>query len=271
MSAGSWRNWERHRDGWILVTAVVLSLLFMAAQNSAPVRLMRRGVTGIVGILQESVAWLPRSLRVHEENKRLTEELGRLSLMETRFREEREENRRLRRLLGFKESQGFDVFAAEVTGRGTAGLHGSVWLNVGLKDGCRKDLVIMTDQGLVGRLISVSRDYAVGQTITDPGFRLSAKVQRSRVLGIVRWLHGNVCMLEGVPLLSDVQPGDMIVTSGYSRIYPEGLPVGTVFSVSPDEGGLFTEVLLRTAVDFGTLEELLVLKAASATERRGKE
>ena len=264
MSAGLIRNWERHRDSWILLAVVILSLSLIAAENTAPVRIVRKGVASLVGVLQESVAWLPRALRAHEENKRLMEEVGRLAMMEARFEEAQEENRRLRRLLGFKERQGFEVIPAEVTGRGTVGLHASVFLNVGHKDGCRKDLVIMTDQGLVGRLISVSRDYSVGQTITDPSFRLSAKIQRSRVFGIIRWLHGNICILEGVPLHSDVKEGDLIVTSGYSQIYPEGLPVGHVFSVSPDEGGLFLAVLLRTSVNFGTLEELLILKKTIA-------
>ncbi len=264
MSLGVSRFWERNKDRCSLVAAVVLSFLLMALDRSPPVVFIRNGLASGVGVVRRGVSWIPRLLVVHQENQRLWMEVGRLSLERDQYREALMENRRLRRLVGFKERKTFDFVPAEVIGRGTVGMEGSVHLNVGREEGCRKNMVLVTDRGLVGKLVSVGQSTSVGQLLTDSNFRVSVKVQQSRVLGIVRWLYGNVCILEGVTPISDVRVGSLVVTSGYSQIYPPGLAIGRVFEVSLDREGLFQKILLWTEVDFGTLEGLLVLKNNSS-------
>ena len=261
MSLGWSRFWKRNKDRCSLGAAVVLSFLFMALDQSSPLVSLKKGTARSVGMFQEWVSWIPRLKHVREENRRLSVELAGLSLERDRCREALIENRRLRRLLEFKEQSAYDFIPAEVIGRGTVGVPGSVHLNMGWDEGCRKDMALVTDRGVVGKLLFVNASMSVGQLLTDPNFRISAKVQESGVMGIVRWLYGNVCSLDGVPLNSDVQVGNRVVTSGYSQIYPEGFFIGRIFDVSSDQEGLFKNVLLRTAVDFETLEELLVLRS----------
>lgn len=260
------RYWEGGWDRWSVVVAIFVSFLLMAMDGSAPVFFLKRGVGEGVGVFQKSFTWVPRLLTVREQNRRLLDQVGRLSIEENRYREAFFENGRLRQLLGFKERGEINFIPAEVIGTGTMGMSGAVHLNVGWKDGCRKDMAMVTGRGVVGKLVSVGESFSVGQLLTDPGCRISAKIQRSRVLGIVRWLYGNVCLLEGVPLRSDVQVGDLVVTSGYSRVYPPGFPIGRVLETSSEKDGLFLRVLLRTEVDFGVVEEVLLLRDVSSLE-----
>ena len=268
MSLGFSRFWERSKDQWYLAAAVVLSLLFMALDQTAPVLFLKKEIGSLTRAGQMVFSWTPRLLQVRKENQRLIMKLGKLSLKEDQYREALLENRRLRKLLGLKKQSNFDFIPAEVVGIKTIGIPGLVYLNVGWEDGCKKNMVLMTDRGVVGKIVSVSKSTSVGELLTDPNFRISAKVERSRVLGIVRWLYGNVCILEGVPRGSDVKVGDLIITSGYSQIYPPGLIIGKVFKVSQKERDLFQKIFLRTGVDFGTIEELLVLKNIPQNQKK---
>jgi rod shape-determining protein MreC len=253
---------RQHGDHLCLGCVVLLSILLMYSDQKPLVQFLRKGFLNGFGMIQKSAAWIPGMVTAYRDNQRLLDQLSRLSSREDLYREAILENRRLRRLLGFKQNNPVEFMPAEVIGRGTGTIPGSVHLNVGSKDGCRKNMVLVNDRGLIGKIVSVSESTSIGQLMTDPGFRVSAKVQRSRLLGIVRWYHGNICFLEGVVQRSDVQIGDLLVTSGYSRIYHPGIAIGRVFEISSDPEGLFLQILLRTEVDFGKIEEVFVLKKA---------
>ncbi len=252
---------QQNRDYLCLGCAIGVSILLMSLDQKPLVQFPRKGFSNVFGFLQESISWIPRMTGVYRKNRHLLDQLSHVDFREDQYQELILENRRLRRLLEFKERNLFEFIPAEVIGRGTGGLPGSVHLNIGSKDGCRKNMVLLNDKGLIGKIASVGPSASIGQLVTDPNFRVSAKVQRSRVLGIVRWLFGNICQLEGVVQRSDVQIGDLIVTSGYSNIYHSGIAIGRVYEIAPDKEGLFLRILLKTEVDFGKVEEVFVLKA----------
>jgi rod shape-determining protein MreC len=257
---------KRNKDHCVIVIAVLNSFVLMSLDQTPFLLAIKRIFSSSMVSCESVVTWLPRMASLHKENLRLMTELGKLSALENRVREVIPENERLRQLLGFKQHSVHEFTPAEIVGMGTVGITGSIHLNIGSDEGCQKNMPLVTHKGVVGKLIAVGKSTSVGHLLADPNFRISAKVQRSRVLGIVRWLHGNICMLEGVPLRSDIQEGDLVITSGYSRIFPAGLPIGRVFEVSTEKNPLFQTVLIRTEVNFGTLEEVLVLKSKAETE-----
>jgi rod shape-determining protein MreC len=235
----------------------------MSVDRSQPVLIIKKWFSGNFGFFQEGISWFPRLLSIRKDYQSLMCEIGKLSFEKNLYREALIENVRLRRLIGFKEHSKYEFIPTEVIGRGMTSFSGSVHLNIGWSDSCRKNMVMITDRGLVGKIISLSKSTSVGQLITDPNFRVSAKLHRSRVLGIIKWMYGNICLLEGVPKRSDVRIGDSVITSGYSQIYPPGIVIGKIFDISSENEGLFLRILVRTEVDFETLEELLVLKEVS--------
>jgi rod shape-determining protein MreC len=250
----------RHQDLTIVLTAVAGSICLMVLDRNPVVQSAKQGVQHRIGIIESAFSRIPRLGTVLEENRRLETEMGRLSIEGAFYREAILENHRLRRLLGFMERSPGTTIPAQITGRGSVGVPGAVHLNVGWAQGCRKNMAMITENGVAGKLISVARSASVGQLVTDPNFRISARVERSRVLGIVRWLYGNLCRMDGVPLRSDVRAGDRVVTSGYSTVYPAGLRIGQVVEVDSIRQSLFKTITLRTDIDFQTLENVLVLK-----------
>ncbi|MCJ7812513.1 rod shape-determining protein MreC [bacterium] len=252
--------WKKVKDRCFLIAAIVFSILLMVSDQTPLVLSIKNQTARLMRAVHDGVSWLPRSLIIGRENQRLMMGVGRLAMQLYQVQEVMVENERLRKLLDFKERNEYDLISARIVSMETTGTLESVYLDVGVENGCEKNMVLMTYRGVVGRLVSVGRSTSIGQMMTDPNFRISARLQRSRVLGIVRWLYGNVCVLEGVHQRADVQIGDWVVTSGYSDIYPPGLPIGRIYWISHEEENLFQEIRLWLDVDFYALEEVFVLK-----------
>ena len=251
--------WMRHRDPLTLLLLCVSSLILMRMNETGPVRLCRRTVQSIFHYPQLYMQWIPQSIENWKRNSELEREVSALRLQEQQFHEALVENRRLKALLNFKEKSHFDLVPARVTACGSQGLLGSIHLNAGYEKGCKKNQSIINHRGVVGKLVMVNTDFSTGQLLADASSRISVKVQHNGITGILRWMHGNLFQMEGVPSRSDVKPGDRIVTSGLSEIYPKGLLVGYVIHSSSKPGDLFHTLHIRSAVDFHRLDWVVVL------------
>ena len=116
----------------------------------------------------------------------------------------------------------------------------------------------MTSDGLVGKIVKISVDYAICQTLMDPNSRVSAKVQRNRELGMIRWDGGNGLFLDHIPNTITILEGDVIFTSGFSQIYPADLKIGIVSKVELNNQNLFQDIYVQPSVNFNRLEEVLI-------------
>jgi rod shape-determining protein MreC len=96
---------------------------------------------------------------------------------------------------------------------------------------------------------------------------VSAKIQRNRVDGIVRWESGRTLGLFNIAKTLDVQPGDVVITSEYSGIFPAGIRIGVVESTRNISGSLFQYVAVIPAVDFQRLEQVAVIATTADTSR----
>ncbi len=96
------------------------------------------------------------------------------------------------------------------------------------------------------------------QLITDRAASVGAMIERTRRQGVVRGGEGGMLEMHFVPLQEDVRIGDRVLSAGIDGVFPRGLPVGTVNLVEPGSE-LFHRILLRPAVDFGELDQVLVL------------
>jgi len=251
--------WKRSGDRWLLMFFILLSLIFMKLDSTSSIQSLKLWVLDRVTPLTGSPKQTLHFFQSGQENQTLITQLAQRDLDFALCREIRHENERLRTLLDLRSRSENILLPAEITSWGTRVLPGSVHLNVGSDKGCRRNLALIAHGGAAGRLVATGRSSSVGQLLNDPTSRISGMVQRSRVLGIVHWLHGDVFSLKGVPVNSDVTVGDTVVTSGYSDIYPKGLPIGQIQKITSDESGLFLNVQLRPAVDFSRLETVFVV------------
>ena len=259
----------------IFVFLSVFCIVFFAARGKFAAPAASQGLMLILSPFQSVVSWTGDKLgffsstineltTVHEQNKKLQEEVEQLRAQNLEASEFAAENQRLRALLGYKEAaKQFDLIAARVIGRESATWSSMVMINRGTADGIENDMAVVTELGLVGHISEAGINSSKVQLILDPRSSVGTLVQRpeSRVLGIVEGDMNNPTMprMVNIPKDADVQVGDVIVTSGFGGVYPKGIVVGHVKDIKNDEGGLLKYGVLETTVNFQKLEDLAVI------------
>ncbi len=198
-------------------------------------------------------------VNVEEENKRLREDVSRLTMENSRFRELLATHQRLQQLLQFRDTTEQDVLAAQVIGHDPTSYFRSVIIDKGEKSGIKLNMPVVNASGVVGQVVALSYDYAKILLIIDQNSAVDCISQRTRDNGVIKGLSSKVCVMEYVLKTSDVSVGDTIVTSGQDRVFPKGIPAGEVIEVEDTPGELFKEVKVRPFVDFSKLEEVLVI------------
>lgn len=203
-------------------------------------------------------------MTVYRDNQALKAENEQLRQSNFNVTEIMAENARLRTMLDYKtKAPQFDFVAAKVIARDPGTWTSTIVINKGTADGITKDMAVVTPQGLVGDVTSVYNNTAKVQLILDQRSAVGALVQRpeSRVAGIVEGNAANplVPRMVNIARDADIIKGDQIITSGFGGIYPKGLQVGQVTDVINEEGGLLKYAILKPAVDFDRLEEVLII------------
>jgi len=203
---------------------------------------------GLAGGMRGAYAGTRNLFTAHARNQELREQLAGLRRELERRREAAEENRRLRRLLSMRESMAPEAVGATVVQSVFTDDVRMIAVDRGRRDGVIPDLPVITWGGAVGR--------GVG-----------AVVQRSRTRGVVfgSSATGGGLQLRYVPRFADVQLDDRVVTSGADGVFPRGLGIGTVQSVEQLADGTHS-IRLRPEIDFGTLDEVLILTNPAAVK-----
>lgn len=243
----------------VLLLTLSAALVLMSFNESRQVDVLRMRIVATLSPLQQGLSWISKFRAIEKENKKLRQQSVWLAYENSIMREALLENRRLRRMLGFKENSPYRLLAAEVIGRRSDGVTNSIIINLGKQESLKEGFPVVTHMGLVGKIISVGENKAIGQLLSDRNFRVSAVIQRSRALGIVHPYSEEILFLKNVPKRSDVKIGDVVVTSGYSEIFPPGIKVGLVTEVSEEEVGLFKRITLKPSANLVQLEEVFVI------------
>jgi len=196
---------------------------------------------------------------VRQENQELKKQLAELEGQRARMVELETANRHLSDLLELRDALAMNAIGADVIGSDATGMSRTLILSEGASDGLRRDMAVVSTDGVVGKLIAVSRDSSRVLLINDHNSALDAFDQRSRARGIIAGVIEDGLTMKYVDRSEDIKPGDTIVTSGMDGIFPRGLLVGEVARVSQEGPGLFLNVEVRAAVKFRKLEQVLVL------------
>jgi rod shape-determining protein MreC len=206
---------------------------------------------------------------VREENDRLEEEVARLEQALWMERDVVTSYRRLSSVLDLAERIPGDPIVAEVIGLDASAWFRTITVNRGTAQGVSLNAPVIAAGGLVGRVISVGRDVAQIQLLTDRDCSVGALLARTRARGVVAG-SGEQASPTGLTLnyvsnLEEVVEGDLIVTSGMDGIYPKGIAIGRVASVR-NGPRLFKLVVVDPAANLDRLEEVFILDAASVSE-----
>ena len=221
-------------------------------------------LTSISSAVNKGGHFVGSIISTYEENELLKKEISDLRRANIEAAEIWAENKRLREMLQFKQSNSrFILVSARVVGFNPGGLDGNIIIDKGVRDGIDKEMAVVTSNGLVGNVVDVYRSSARVRLILHPKSAVGGIVQRpsSRVAGIV---SGNVSTPRTPNLLNlardaDVVAGDNILTSGFGSIYPKGIMIGVVSLVVNAEGGLLKYAVIQPTVNFEQLEEVMII------------
>jgi rod shape-determining protein MreC len=264
---------SRHRSLALFAAAIAVQVLLLAVQirRGQQARLIRVWAIESVSPLGRGAAWSVDGVRglwnsyvglrhMREENEQLHTELGELRMRNSQLESRAAEADRLAGLLGFRDVHTeVQTLAARVIGASPDPSSHMVFINRGTRDGVKRDMGVITPEGVVGKVFAVYSDTSQVLLLTDKESGVGALLATSRAQGPVRGSGDPLLGLEYIGNDVKIEQGEKILTSGQDRIFPKDLPVGTVVQVQPDRRSPFQKISVKPAARLDGLEEVLVL------------
>ncbi len=233
------------RELLLLLLAVLVALTLLLTGDSRQSFALQGVTTAVIGSIPRPNLGIADIISYKKENEVLRQRVTRYTLLNAELADMARENERLREMLQFTKESPHELRVAEVVNRGASSVLSTITLNVGERHGVTPNTPVLTMDGLLGKTLTVAANASVVQLISDRNFRVSVKVGREGARGILKPLYGLSAEVTGIPVTTDISPGDKVLTSGFSDIYPKNLPVGVVDAVEvmPEEN--FSRIKVR--------------------------
>jgi len=269
----------RQRTGWLFFVVMVAHIILISAQVNT-----RRGVPLLEAVVFGAFAEVQRATtsvvtgvqdgwnnyfalqQIRRENQQLTREVTEMRVALQQERALANQTRVLQQLLNLRTTLPLSTTAGSVTestviGGGPSPAFRTITIDKGSHDGIRQDMAVIAPAGVVGRVVMPSGRAAKVQLLIDSNAAAGAMVERTRAQGVVVGTGTERLLMDYVPSSADLKPGDQVVTSGIDGIYPKGLVIGQIESVLGGTGDS-RKIVIKPAVDFSSLEAVLVVLAA---------
>jgi rod shape-determining protein MreC len=240
---------------FIFIIFELICLAFVVMNNHYQKAVFSNSASVITGKVQKSWSGITSYMSLSDENDRLARENARLK------NELQQRSAYNRNFVLDSISPGFVYFEARVINNSVNSVKNYISIDVGTKQGVKKEMGVTGPDGVVGIIYNCSGNYSTVIPIINTGFKLSVKISRNNYLGSLSWNGKNfrTATMSEIPIYVDIKVGDTVVTSGFSTIFPQGLPVGFVDSYEKLNSTGFYEINVRLATDFATLEHIYVV------------
>lgn len=264
------RNWRANRLLFLTVCLflcgglIVVSAAGVLAPIEGAVATPLNAVSGVfTDIAQGTDALVGDLLEIQtlrERNAELEEALAQNNAELVNLREIANDYQRLSALLNYvSANQNQETLPAEVIGYDQNSLLRTIVVNRGARDGIARGMPVVTEQGLVGRIINVAANASRVLLVTDPNSFVSARLQTTREQGSVTGLLTGSLRMIMIPLDAAVQEGDLVITSGLGGNFPPDITIGQVRSIRQFEFELSQEAEVQSLINFGSLEFVLIV------------
>lgn len=210
--------------------------------------------------LKAAGEWFHQKKTLLNENDDLRREVAELKAERRDLEEILRENIRLRSLLRFTERQPYATLLAHVIGEEPTNSFRTILIDKGKKDRLDRGLAVVTADGVVGQIVRTASSTSQVLLMTDANSSVDVLIERSRAKGILTGWRGDMCQIKFLARTEDVKEGDRVITSGLGGVFPKGLDVGTVEEAEKKSWGIFRKAYVSPSVDFGKLEEVLVVR-----------
>ena len=270
----------RQRTGYLFMAVIIGHIILISAQVNTErgVPLLevvtfgtfaevQRGASTLIGGVRTSWGDYLALQSVRSDNEQLRREVAQLQVALQQQRALAQQSHTLVELLKLREGIQIETVAAGVIAGSASPDFRTVTIDKGSSDGLRPDMAVIAPAGVVGRIITPSARAAKVQLLIDRNAAAGAIVERSRAQGVVEGTGGSL-RLNYVSGTADVQSGDVVSTSGIDGIYPKGFVIGQIESVERGSGE-FGAIVIRPAVDFSSIEAVLVVTTPPVTGIEG--
>jgi rod shape-determining protein MreC len=273
----------RQRAGYLFLAVMLGHVVLISAQvnSRSGVPVLEAAAFGVFAEVQRGTASILGGIRhvwsgyvglrqVRAENEVLRRQLAeaQIALQEQKALADR--TRGLEQLLELRGRSNLRTAAAEIIAAGAVSDFRTVTIDKGTREGLRPDMAVIAPAGVVGRVVVPSASAAKVQLLIDRNAAIGALIERSRAQGVVVGAGDEWLRMEYVSEVADVAPGDIVVTSGIDGIYPKGFIIGRIETVERS-GGAYKRILVRPAVDFSSLEEVLVVLTPTPARKAAEE
>lgn len=272
------RELLRNRGLWVIIIILIFLgfLINITAQDNQVLKKIQGPFIRILGpvknifaktsfYIKDKVEDVPQLFSLKNENKKLKKQVAELERYKQILEEYKRENENLRDLLNLKQKNlDYDLEAAEVVGRDPGNWFNVIMINKGRDDGIKENMAVISDNGLVGHVISSDKNFSKVLLITDDRSSISAMIQRTRDNGILKGTidpapPGCVKMVY-LPQNAKIVKGDTVISSGLGGIIPKGIVIGKVIEAKKEPYELMQFAIVKPMVDFQKLEHVFVIK-----------
>jgi rod shape-determining protein MreC len=261
----------RQRSGYLFLGVILGHILLISAQvnSRTGVPILEAVTFGIFSEVQRGLASGVSGVRrvwagyiglrhTKVENDELKRQLSQTMVAMQQQQALADRARGLEQLLDLRDHSDLRLVAAEIIGASATPDFRTLTIDKGTRDGLRPDMAIIAPAGVVGRIVVPSARAAKVQLLIDRNAAAGALIERSRAQGVVVGAGEDRLRMDFVSEASDIVAGDTVVTSGIDGIYPKGFVIGRIETVEKN-GPSYRRILVKPAVDFSSLEEVLVV------------
>ena len=252
----------RSKHFLLFLLLLCVAILFTAQSRSYHRSKFVNSANFISGGVYENMANISEYFSLKEENEKLQLENSKLRkmLVNTAI-EKREEH--------IVNENKYTVFPAKIINNNYSSRNNYLTINKGSKQGIEEDYGVISSQGIVGIVRSTSKNYAtVLSVLNATDVKINAKIKNTSHFATLIWdgKYPNILQLINLPKLAPIKKGDTIETNGYSNIFPEGIPIGTIKNFTLNKQNNYYDVDVKLFNDMTSLKHVYVIKVNDKKE-----
>lgn len=258
----------------IVITIIILVLVVVFSNGERNTSFFENVANKLVMPIQNGLTYLKNKINgndtffadisnLKQENEKLKKENSELEQSLRELENIKTENETLKEYLDLNKKYGeYKTIPAYVINKDISNYSKTIVINVGSKDGIKENMTVIADKGLVGHVVSVTDSTSKVQTIIDTSSSVSCLMSTNKDSIVCKGTLEDNKVLKGmyIPTDANVIQGDSIETSGLGGIYPKGIHLGSVKSVSSTKNAIDRYVEIETAVEFDKIDTVLVIE-----------
>lgn len=257
----------RSKHFLLFLLLLSVSILFTAQSRSFHRSKFVNSANFISGGIYENISNISEYVSLKEENDKLREENSNLRnlLVNTEIEQQDE---------AIVKTNRYNVYPAKIINNNYSSRNNYLTINKGSNDGIKEDFGVISSKGIVGIVRNTSKNYATVLSILNAtDAKINAKIKNTSHFATLVWNgeNPNVLQLINLPKLAPIKKGDTIETNGYSNIFPEGIPIGTIEHFSLNKQNNYYDVDVKLFNDMTSLKHVYIIETKDKEELKALE